>query len=142
MEKKQKLENNWRQKSISNLEKRDFGDPRDAPTAMIRRCLELSRIPLDEFTVDDIRLMIGQNFSLQYLVPLAVEHLREDIFVEGNYYPGDLLASVLKVEAEFWRNNISVWKEIAELISERRGELADRGIDTTLFYSLPEDLVK
>jgi hypothetical protein len=27
--------------------------------------------------------MIGQNFSLEYLVPLALEHLAENPFVEG-----------------------------------------------------------
>ncbi|WP_366207020.1 contact-dependent growth inhibition system immunity protein [Flavihumibacter sp. CACIAM 22H1] len=49
------------------MEKQNFGHPGEAPTNMVRRCLELRRIPIDEFTVEDLRLMIGQNFSLRYL---------------------------------------------------------------------------
>lgn len=128
-----KLENNWRYKTLENLEKHEFGDPKEAPTKMVKRCLELCRIALDEFTVEDIRLMIGQLFSLKYLIPLATEHLRKDIFAEGKYYPGDLLSNVLKIDQEFWRNNKPAWKEIANLITNERSELAERGIATTLF---------
>lgn len=61
------LENNWRQKSIENLEKHNFGSPSEAPTNMVKRCLELCKVPLDKFTVEDLRLMIGQGFSLRHL---------------------------------------------------------------------------
>ena len=66
------LENNWRHKTIENLEKKNFGDPNNAPTNMVKRCLELCRLPLDNFTVEDLRLMIGQQFGLPYLIPLAL----------------------------------------------------------------------
>jgi len=111
------LEDNWRSKTLENLVKREFGDPMEAPTNMVKRCLELCRTPLSEFTVEDIRLMIAQGFSLEYLVPLASEHLIENIFAEGDYYPGDLLANVLKIDQEFWRNNRPAWKEIADSYS-------------------------
>lgn len=127
------MESNWRYKTIEGLEKYDFGDPMEAPTNMVRRCLELCRIPLDEFTVEDLRLMIGQNFSFQYLVPLATEHLRKDIFAEGDLYPGDLLENVLKIDLEFWRDNKQMWGEIANLIKEKRSELSEQGISTIVF---------
>jgi hypothetical protein len=85
------LENNWRGKTIENLEKQNFGNPNEAPTNMVKRCLELCKVPLNQFTVEDLRLMIGQDFSLRYLIPLATEHLKENIFIEGDLYPGDLL---------------------------------------------------
>lgn len=46
--------------------------------------------------------MIGQQISLFFLVPLALEKLEEDPLVEGNYYSGDLLKVVLEVPAQFW----------------------------------------
>lgn len=128
-----KLESNWRYKTIEALEKHDFGDPKDATTKMIRRCLELCRIPLVNFTVEDLRLMIGQNFSLRYLVPLATEHLHKDIFAEGDLYPGDLLTNVLKVDQAFWKKNKTMWREIENLIKDKRGELGEQGISTILF---------
>ena len=127
------LENNWRQKTIENLEKQDFGNPNEAPTNMIKRCLVLCKVPLDQFTVEDLRLMIGQDFSLRYLIPLAIEHLKTDIFVEGDYFPGDLLKNVLSVDTKFWIDNKNLWTEINELIKNRQHELALQKISTSSF---------
>ena len=130
---KRALENNWRHKTIENLEKQDFGNPNEAPTNMVKRCLELCKVPLDQFTVEDLRLMIGQDFSLRYLIPLAIDHLKTDIFVEGNYFPGDLLKNVLSVDTKFWTNNKNLWSEINELIKNKRHELVLQKLPTELF---------
>lgn len=127
------LENNWRHKSIENLEKQDFGNPIDAPTNMVKRCLELCKVPLDQFSVEDLRLMIGQDFSLRYLIPLAIEHLKTDIFVEGDLFPGDLLKNVLSVDTNFWINNKPLWTEVNDLIKNRRDELASNKIPMSTF---------
>jgi len=127
------LENNWRHKSIENLEKQNFGNPSEAPTNMVKRCLELCKVPLDKFTIEDLRLMIGQNFSLRHLIPLAIEHLKTDIFVEGDLFPGDLLKNVLAVDTKFWNDNKQLWREINELIKTRRDELASNKFSTILF---------
>ena len=102
---KSTFENNWRQKTIESLEKKNFGNPNEAQTHMVKRCLELCKIPLEQFSVEDLRLMIGQDFSLRCLIPLAMEHLERDIFVEGDYFPGYLLKSVLSVDNGFWLEN-------------------------------------
>ena len=127
------LENNWRHKSIENLEKQDFGNPNDAPTNMVKRCLELCKVPLDRFSVEDLRLMIGQDFSLRYLIPVAIEHLKRDIFVEGDLFPGDLLKNVLSVDTNFWINNRHLWTEVNDLIKNRHDELASNKIPTSTF---------
>ena len=88
---------------------------------------------LDKFTVEDLRLMIGQKFSLQYLIPLAIEQLQRDIFVEGNLYPGDLLTYVLSVDTKFWLANKDLWTKINELIKNKREDLKASKISTTLF---------
>lgn len=133
------LENNWRQKSIENLEKHNFGNPADAPTNMVKRCLELCRVPLNKFTVEDVRLMIGQGFSLRHLIPLAIEHLKSDIFVEGDLFPGDLLKNVLAVDTKFWIDHKQLWRAISELIKNRREEIASKKISTTLFDTVEDE---
>jgi hypothetical protein len=75
--------------------------PRDA-TFVITRCHELRTKPLRDFTVEDLRIMIGQQIGLLHLVPLALDRLRSDPLVAGGYYPGDLLASVFRVDGAFW----------------------------------------
>ena len=127
------MENNWRHQTIENLEKQNFGNPDEAPTNMVKRCLELCKIPLDQFTVEDLRLMIGQEFSLRYLIPLSIEILKTDIFIEGDLYPGDLLNNVLSIDPKFWAGNKQLWKEVNNLIKTRRDELALQKIPTTPF---------
>lgn len=127
------LENNWRQKSIENLEKQNFGNPTNAPTSMVQRCLELCKVPLDKFTVEDLRLMIGQGFSLRHLIPLAIEKIKDHLLVEGNLFPGDLLKNVLLVDAKFWTHHKQLWQEVNELIKNRRKELEANKLSTTAF---------
>ncbi len=124
---------NWQYLTIENLEEQDFGNPNEAPTNMIKRCLELCKVPLDKFTVEDLRLMIGQEFSLQYLIPLAIEHLQADIFAEGDFYPGDLLNNILSVDKKFWFANRDLWTKINNLIKNKREELEASKISTKLF---------
>jgi hypothetical protein len=89
-----KLENNWQQKTLENLEKEKW-ITFDSDSRLIKRIKELRRVPLDNFSVEDLRLMIGQRESLEYLIPLAIEKLRADILAEGDMYKGDLLLAVV-----------------------------------------------
>ncbi len=100
-----KLENNWKHKSLFNLQKTHPDNPNETPTRLVARCAELIKIPLNEYSVEDLRLMIGQGLGLQYLIPLAIEKLNNDLFVEGDLYKGDLLANVLRVNRAFWKQN-------------------------------------
>lgn len=128
-------EPNWRRKSLEALERQDWGDPVTAPTNLVKRCIELSKVPVDTFTLSDFRLMIGQQFGLPFLIPIAIERLQDDIFVEADYYEGDLLSNVLDVDAAFWKNNQNWWTQLNALISDKRQELAARKISTVKFDS-------
>ena len=90
-----KLENNWRQKTLENLEKDFWGKP-DFDSHLVTRCYELRKLPLDNFTTEDLRIMIGQEIGLDYLIPLAIEVLTIDLFAEGDFFEGDLLKNVLE----------------------------------------------
>ena len=88
--------------------------PPDA-TPLIKRCHELRTKPLRDFTVEDLRIMIGQQVALNRLVPLALDRLQPDSLVEDDDYPGDLLASVLRVDAAFWERSPDLDVELRKL---------------------------
>jgi hypothetical protein len=83
---------------------------------MVRRCHALRSKPIDEFTVEDLRLMIQQQIGLRYLVPIALQHLREDPLAEGDFYPGDLLAAILRVDGAFWQQKPDLNRELRNMI--------------------------
>jgi hypothetical protein len=127
-----KLENNWRQKTLENLEKDFWGKP-DYDSHLVTRCYELRKLPLDNFTTEDLRIMIGQEISLDYLIPLALEVLAIDLFAEGDFFEGDLLKNVLAIKTDFWDNNKNYWVTLDNLIKDRRSEIDTHKLDTTNF---------
>jgi len=131
-----KLENNWLQKSLQSLEKKDWGTPEDSDSYLVRTVSSLRKVPLQQYSVEDVRIMIGQNEGLDYLVRVAVEILRNDLFAEGDYYPGDLLKNVLNIKPSFWMRNQDLWRDINELIKNRLDELTAHKIPIDKFYKV------
>ena len=130
-----KLENNWKAKSLENLEKRQMGEP-DTGYNLVNKVLRLRKIPLNQFSVEDLRLMIGQNEGLEYLIPLSFDILKDDLFVEGDFYPGDLLQSVLKVSVSFWKEHKELWSNVHALIKDRVEEISEHNISAQAFHDV------
>jgi hypothetical protein len=112
-----------RRKSLQELERKDWGEPSNGETSLVSRCLSLRRKPLDQFTAEDLRLMIGQQISLSFLVPLAVERLDAEPLVEARYFPGDLLSNVLRVDEVFWSTHSDSLLRIRGLLGRFRDTL-------------------
>ena len=115
---------NWQEKSLENLEKDYWGEP-DYESHLVKTCHQLRKKPLKDFEIEDLRIMIGQNIGLKFLVPIAIEELNENILAEGDYYEGDLLKSVLTSEVEFWSERFDLLEELNKLIQQNL-ELLDQ----------------
>ena len=72
---KTKFENNWRSKSLESLEKNFWGEIPKDESYLVTTCHTLRKKQLKEFNTEDLRIMIGQNIGLKYLIPLALETL-------------------------------------------------------------------
>ena len=81
-------------KTLDQLEGVVWGEP-TYDSHLVTTCHRLRTKPIDEFSVEDLRIMIGQQIGLPHLVPLAVAALERDPLAEGDDYPGDLLANVI-----------------------------------------------
>ena len=91
------------------------GSRPDHSSGLTSACLKLYHKPLQDFTVQDVRLMIGQNVGLEFLIPIAIERLQKTPFVEGDYYPGDLLKVVLQVSERFWEGHEDLYWQVSEI---------------------------
>lgn len=105
-------------KSLQQIEGEDWGEPRYAPTSMVRRCLELRRVPLKSLSAEDCRLLLGQQISAPLIVPIALDFLEDDPMEGGIMLPGTLLRNVLNLPEEFWRAYPALWWRAKEVVSE------------------------
>ena len=83
-------------KTLEMLE-RDVWPAPDYSSHLAKTAHASRKTPLDDFTVEDLRLMIGQSIGLQYLLPRAMAVLANDPLAEGDFYPCDLLVQVAKI---------------------------------------------
>jgi len=105
-------------KTLEQLENDRWGILDDA-SHLITTCHRLRQIPLKELSIENLRIMIGQNISLDILIPMAIAELGKNILAEGDFYPGDLLENVLRSDPSFWKQNPKVWRSMRDLFLEK-----------------------
>jgi hypothetical protein len=112
--------------TIEQLERSDWGVPPADSSFLVRRCFELRRKPLAQFTVEDLRIMLGQQLAVSILLPLAADVLATDPLIEGAFYPGDLLCAVLRLPASAWSALPGTRQRLASAVADL--DLAEAGL--------------
>lgn len=104
-------------RTLSELEGRKWTGPKPGPdeSYVVRKGHELLFKKLKDFGVEDLRYIVGQGHSLEYVMPLALDVLRQNPFAEGDLFEGDLLRSVLKTPRQYWDGNPEQRKEVVDI---------------------------
>jgi CDI immunity proteins len=108
-------------KTLDELEGEVWGEP-EWHSGLVIRCHQLRTKPVDEFSIGDLQIMIGQKIGLPHLMPRAIEALKRDPLAEGDYYPGDLLNSVIGA-TEFLKQHLAWYDEVAVAAQRALAEL-------------------
>lgn len=111
-------------KSLEQLENDQWIKP-DFDSSLVEKCHQLRKLPLRELNVESYRILIGQNIGLQYLIPLAIQELQKNPLAEGDFYEGDLLCNVLRVEKKFWDDNKELIVAVREIINVAQKMIKD-----------------
>lgn len=106
-------------KTIEELEGNRWPDPPSDATYLVQSVHELRRRPIKDLGVDGLRRLITQNVGLRWLLPVALDHLRETapIEAESGFYDDDLLHAVLTRTEEIWRNSPHLAHHLDETIN-------------------------
>src|SRR3990170_1456128 len=107
-------------KTLEELDNEIWETPAGEFTSLVTAIHQLRKKPLKDFTIEDLRITIGQNLNLTYLIPLAIGELQENILAEGNFYQGDLLKNVLDSDTGFWLKNRYYWDIVIELFKKNK----------------------
>ena len=79
--------------TLEQLEKDVWPEPA-FQSNLTMTCYELRKKELSKFTVEDLRIMLGQSIGAKYLLPMAIKILKENPFADGDFYEGDLLDAI------------------------------------------------
>ena len=112
-------------KTLEQLEKNVWLDP-GHDSYLVMTVYQLRKKPLKDFTIEDLRITIGQNMSLEYLMPIALKELKKNILAEGHFNPGDLLSNVLTVDINYWKKNENEWRMLRELVHQNKFRFTDK----------------
>ena len=91
--------------SVEQIEDNAWGDPPAGATRLVESVHRLRRKPLRDLEPEDLRVLIAQQVGLDVLMPRVLARLEQEPLMEGDFYPGDVLAAVLKVPATYWSVN-------------------------------------
>lgn len=104
-------------KSIAELENIECADC-GIDSYVVRTSLNALKKPLNQLSIEEIRLLITQKIGVKYLLPVAVNSLEDDLFQEVTYYDGDLLNAVLNLPMSFWNDNKNEYEKMRVLIKK------------------------
>ena len=104
------------EKSLQELESHDMGEPGYASNLVVT-CHRLHATPLKDFDPGDLRIMIGQDLGLKYLIPLAMDQLEINPWIEATFYEGDLLQYVLN-RSDFWKDNPHLKTRVDQIVAK------------------------
>jgi hypothetical protein len=83
---------------------------------LLSQLRRLRTVPLKELRIEDIRLLIGQSLGLEFLVPMALDHLEAHPLAAGDFYPGDLLKNVMEAPESFWNNHAELRERLVNAL--------------------------
>jgi len=127
-------------KTIEELEGKVWGEP-EYGSHVVTNAHRLRKKPTDQFTVEDLRFMIGQNVGTEHIMARALGVLESNPLACGDFYPGDLLRNVLRVSGDYWRDHpvhldraLGAMEAAERLLQERVAKRAEQRQQETAWW--------
>ena len=91
-------------KSIEELENDYWGEPTFS-SYVITTCHKARQKPIKQLSIEEIRCLIGQKIGLKYILPIAIDVLKNEPLISVTYFEGDLLLALLRLDILDWESN-------------------------------------
>lgn len=110
--------------SIQELEN-DYWEDYEFETDLVRRCHEYRKIPIPDLTNEMLRVLIGQEIGLPYLMPVILEKLLINPFMQGELYCCDVLNFVISIDPKYWLHKQEEFKKLEKVMEKLRDDLLE-----------------
>ena len=109
-------------KSIEELEIDFWGEP-TFDSYVVTTCHKARQKPIKLLSNAEIRCLIGQKTGLKYLLPIAVDILKNEPLIDITYFEGDLLLSLLRLEISDWKYHQNELKKFIIILQDNRPQI-------------------
>jgi hypothetical protein len=90
---------------LEQVEDDVWGDPPPDATRLMTTVHNLRRVPLGQLGPEDLRILIAQGIGHDVLIPRTLTLLEHNPLLEGDFFPSDVLAAILKAPRSYWAAN-------------------------------------
>lgn len=102
--------------SIEKLENDKWEAINDYPTSTIEKCYQLRKKSISNLTNEELRLALSQDIGIELIIPIVKAKLEENLLLECDLYPGDLLHQFVQKLGEYWGESEPLKFEVKSLI--------------------------
>jgi hypothetical protein len=118
-------------KSLEQLEN-NYWPEGDFGSGLTKSCHLARKIPLSALSIENLRVLVSQDIGTEYLVPIAIRQLKQNLLAEGDHHEGDLLTAVLHLDKRFWLKNPNLSAEMADLLEKSVAEIDNSWLSTEI----------
>jgi hypothetical protein len=104
-------------RTIEELEGEAWGPP-EFNSYVVEQSYRLRQVPLGQLSVENLRLLVGQQVGFPWLLERAVQVLETNPLAEGDFYEGDLLAAVLALPSEVLAGHPHVVDRLRQIVDQ------------------------
>ncbi|MBF6329701.1 contact-dependent growth inhibition system immunity protein [Nocardia transvalensis] len=114
-------------RSVEDIEGDAWDAAQSDATYVIRRIHELRRVPVREFGIEDMRIMLSQKVGTAAVLPRALDVLEGNPLSSGDFYPGDLLVAVLGLGPDHWSGDAALLDRARRIAEQAEAVTAELG---------------
>ena len=112
-----------REKSIQELENDFWPDQKEYPTGLVERCHRYRKIKIKDLQIHQIITLLIQDIGSDYLMPLVLERMDNDISEEDDFDGSSFLESIDFFSDEIFKRNPEMYKATLELLERKQTEI-------------------
>ncbi len=109
-------------KSIEELENDYWGEPKFS-SYVVTTCHKARQKPLKYLSNEEIRCLIGQKIGLKYLLPIAVDILKNEPLIDITYFEGDLLLTLFRLNVKDWKYNQNELRNFIVIVQDNHSQI-------------------
>ncbi|MFJ8400268.1 contact-dependent growth inhibition system immunity protein [Streptomyces microflavus] len=104
-------------KSLEQLETFEWPAPPADATGLVKAARSLHKRPIGSLNAQELGRLIGQDIGLPWLLPIALNILRETVADQRltGFYDDDLLTAVLTRKSNVWRSYPQLAADLKEI---------------------------